>query len=32
MLYLSTMSATKKWTSRIRNWDQIKNELAIMHS
>lgn len=28
-LYLATQDATKKWTSRQRNWDQIKNELSI---
>lgn len=31
-LYLATMDAIKKWNMRYRNWDQIKNELAIMHS
>ena len=30
MLYLATMNATKKWTSRHRNWDLIKNELSIL--
>lgn len=30
-LYLATMDHTKKWTSRQRNWDQIKNELSILH-
>lgn len=29
-LYLATNDATKKWTSRQRNWDQIKNELSIL--
>lgn len=29
MLYLATMNAIKKWSMRIRNWDQIKNELSI---
>ncbi len=30
MLYLATQNATKKWTSRQKNWDQIKNELSIL--
>ena len=30
MLYLATMNATKKWTSRHRTWDLIKNELSIL--
>lgn len=30
-LYLATIDATKKWTSRVRNWDTIKNELLIKH-
>lgn len=30
-LFLATRDATKKWTSRQRNWDQIKNELSILH-
>lgn len=30
-LYLATMDHTKKWTSRQRNWDLIKNELSILH-
>jgi len=30
VLYLATENATKKWTSRQRNWDQIKNELSIL--
>ncbi|XMB71876.1 IS256 family transposase [Mycoplasmatota bacterium WC30] len=30
-LYLATEQATKKWNSRFRNWDQIKNELSILH-
>lgn len=29
-LYLATMDATKKWTMRIRLWDQIKSELSIL--
>ena len=29
MLYLATMNSIKKWSMRIRNWDQIKNELSI---
>lgn len=31
-LYLATTNATKKWTARYRNWDQIKNELLILHN
>lgn len=31
VLYLATENTVKKWTSRQRNWDQIKNELSIMH-
>ncbi len=31
-LYLATENATKKWTQRQRNWDQIINELSIIHS
>lgn len=30
MLYLATMNATKKWTSRQKNWDLIKNELFVL--
>jgi transposase-like protein len=30
-LYLATMDHTQKWTTRQRNWDQIKNELSILH-
>ncbi len=30
-LYLATENATKKWTQRQRNWDQIINELSILH-
>jgi len=30
-LYLATENATSKWTSRYKNWDQIKNELSILH-
>ncbi len=29
-LYLATMDATKKWSMRIRLWDQIKSELSIL--
>jgi transposase-like protein len=29
-LFLATEDATKKWTMRIRYWDQIKSELSIM--
>lgn len=29
-LYLATMDATKKWTMRVRLWDQIKSELSIL--
>lgn len=29
-LFLATEDATKKWTMRIRTWDQIKSELSIM--
>lgn len=29
-LFLATEDATKKWSSRYRNWDLIKNELLIM--
>jgi len=31
VLFLATNNATKKWTSRQKNWDQIKNELIILH-
>jgi transposase-like protein len=31
-LYLATENATKKWTSRYRNWDMIKNELLILNN
>lgn len=30
-LYLATEQATQKWNARYRNWDQIKNELSILH-
>lgn len=30
-LYLATIDHIKKWTSRAKNWDQIKNELSILH-
>lgn len=30
-LYLATENATKKWSQRQRNWDQIINELSILH-
>jgi len=30
-LYLATEHATQKWTSRMRNWDQIRYELAILN-
>jgi putative transposase len=29
-LFLATRDATKKWTMRIRHWDQIKSELSIL--
>jgi len=29
-LFLATKDATKKWTMRIRYWDQIKSELSIL--
>lgn len=29
-LYLATMDVTKKWTMRIKLWDQIKSELSIL--
>ena len=29
-LFLATNDATKKWTMRIRYWDQIKSELSIL--
>jgi transposase-like protein len=29
-LFLATKDASKKWTMRIRYWDQIKSELSIM--
>lgn len=29
-LFLATEDSTKKWTMRIRAWDQIKSELSIM--
>lgn len=29
-LFLATEDATKKWSMRIRAWDQIKSELSIM--
>jgi len=31
VLYLATENSVKKWSSRQRNWDQIKNELSILH-
>jgi transposase-like protein len=31
VLYLATQDATNKWTSRIRDWGIIKNELLIIH-
>ncbi len=31
-LFLATKNATKKWTRRQNNWDQIINELSIIHS
>lgn len=30
-LYLSTFEATKKWTTTLRNWAQVYNELSIMY-
>ena len=30
-LYLATFEATKKWTTRIRNWGQVYAELDIMY-
>ncbi len=30
-LYLATEYATQKWTSRMKNWDQIRYELAIIN-
>jgi len=30
-LYLATENVTKKWSQRQRNWDQIINELSILH-
>lgn len=30
-LYLVTDAQVKKWSSRTRNWDQIRNELSILH-
>ena len=30
-LYLATFEATKKWTTRIRNWGQVYGELSIMY-
>ena len=30
-LYLATFEATKKWTSTIRNWAQVYDELSIMY-
>ena len=30
-LYLATEHATKKWHIRLRNWDQIRYELAILN-
>ena len=29
-LYLATFEATKKWTSTLRNWGKIYDELQIM--
>jgi len=29
-LYLATVDATKKWSMRVRRWDQIKSELSIL--
>lgn len=31
MLYLVTKRAASKWSQRIRKWDQIVNELSILH-
>lgn len=28
-LYLAMVDATSKWTSRVRNWDYILNQLSI---
>ena len=30
-LYLATFEATKKWTTSIRNWEQVYGELSIMY-
>ncbi len=30
-LYLATEQAVSKWTYRYKNWDQVKNELSILH-
>lgn len=30
-LYLSTLEATKKWTTTIRNWAQVYGKLSIMY-
>ena len=31
-LYLSTFEATKKWTTTIRNWGQVYDELSVMYA
>ncbi len=30
-LYLATFEASKKWTTRLRNWGQVYGELSIMY-
>lgn len=30
-LYLATFEATKKWTMPVRNWGEVRGELAIMY-
>ncbi len=30
-LYLATMDQIKNWSNRQKKWDQIKNELSILH-
>ena len=31
MLYLASLNVAKKWIQRYRNWDQVLNQLTVLH-